>query len=1340
MVFIFLRLNRLTKIALPFFLLLSTVFSNANAQIALEDFNNAQFYTVKNGLPSSFTSDIAEDQFGFLWIATAKGIVRFDGKKFSDFSKLTNDKLDKIGFVNTLITDKSGEDLWLASDDGIFYSNTATINFQRIESLISSIPFPIEKIADIILDHQKIIWAAEFDQGLVRIDLEGNTHKRILFKNSTAEGNSKLNSITNISQDPIDNNILWLGTGAGLIRFNSLTNDYDIYVYQNHIEAAQNHIRNIHASKDEVLIGTWSEGVLFFDKSTREFRQPLKKRFPNYHRGIKGFHEDTDGTIWVTTVNGLMSYNSETRDITNIVPNNLDKDVLRGVSFVDSRGIIWYANNKGLLKYDPLPSQTKFIELESRSELSEPVIVNAIIKAENNLYVLGHAGLGLYKINLTDHSFKVIRLPYLNGNKKTGYSLRDMIEMEDGRFLILGSHKMVIFNPKTEEVVLSPLQIDHVYPSLQKVIKDRDNNYWVGARQGGVFCLNFQKNSIVNYREEFDIYEEGNHRWVNRLYLDSKNKLWLGKGSSSTIMNLNDLSIHNLDPVIQDSINSYTDVGGFLEDNKGRVWIAGYKQGLGYTDYENFAKGISHEIDGYYRGLYPLNDSIFWTIGDHLGQLNTNTLTHTKMNLRDTDNQYVFRGPVINSKHNEYIIGCNNGVLIYNSTQGEAHSELAVPYIQNVSSNGTILFNAREISRKNLQFKSGIQHLMIQVSALGFHKPDQINYQYTIGDDWIDIGVSNEINFTNLSSGDYAFQLRAVNSLGQVQENPVLYNLTIPTPWWATWTAYLLYGLAALIFAYWFYRFKLSKKLAVAESKRLIEMHQFKNSLYTNITHEFRTPLTVILGLTDSLKTRTSNLKTEDSKTSLQMIERNGENLLRLVNEMLDLSKLESGHMELQLAQTNVVPLLKYLAGSFSSLAEENELDLTIYSEIEHLVMDIDVTKLTSIISNVLSNAIKFTPALGQIIVHIKQYVHKSEDYLYIKIKDSGIGISEEEIPNIFQRFYQADISTTRINTGTGIGLALTKELVTLMNGSISLKSTLGKGSEFTIKIPVTQNAPVTPEIVLNKKESLVNANTPVITTEKSLIQNPKLPIALVIEDNMDVAHYLKTCLWEKYEVIHAVNGLVGIEMAFDHMPDVIISDVMMPEKNGFEVCKTLKLDERTDHIPIIILTAKVSTKDRLEGLSHGADAYLGKPFNKTELYTRLDQLLLVRKKLINKIHDGGYGSLVKKAATTPETRFLQKSIKLIHTEMDNSDFGPAELAKKLHLSESQVYRKIKAITHKSTAVFIRSVRLQKAKELIETTDKTISETAYEVGFNDPSWFSRAFKKEFGLAPSELVK
>lgn len=527
------------------------------------------------------------------------------------------------------------------------------------------------------------------------------------------------------------------------------------------------------------------------------------------------------------------------------------------------------------------------------------------------------------------------------------------------------------------------------------------------------------------------------------------------------------------------------------------------------------------------------------------------------------------------------------------------------------------------------------------------------------------------------------------------------------------------------------------KNLEIAHEK---ELGTVRSHFFTQVTHEFRTPLTVILGMVDNLKSNLKNIQFPKAERSLEMIRRNGKNLLRLVNEMLDMAKLESGVMELKLVQADIVPFIKYVCESFQSYAKESQINLTVYSEIDALKMDFDSDRLTAVISNLLSNALKFTNPDDKIIVHLRQLVEAEKKFLIIKVKDNGLGISEEAKPYIFDQFYQAGNTPSLRGEGTGIGLALTKEFVELMQGTIEVKSELGKGSEFIVKIPVSKIAGEVSDIyqpLEPQKSAPVETQT---LLEGIIEENTELPLALIIEDNTDVAYYLGTCLKGKYKTLHAPNGLAGIEMAFENIPDIIISDVMMPYKDGYEVCDTLKNDERTDHIPIILLTAKATREDRIMGLAFGADAYLSKPFNKPELFTRLDQLVLLRKKILDKFEKTGLGSFLKMRAENPETKFLQKIIKIIHQEISNHSFGSRHLARKLNLSESQIYRKLKAVTGKSTAIFIRSVRLQRAKELIQTTGKTISEIAYDVGFNDPSWFSRAFREEFGYAPSELYK
>jgi signal transduction histidine kinase/AraC-like DNA-binding protein len=550
---------------------------------------------------------------------------------------------------------------------------------------------------------------------------------------------------------------------------------------------------------------------------------------------------------------------------------------------------------------------------------------------------------------------------------------------------------------------------------------------------------------------------------------------------------------------------------------------------------------------------------------------------------------------------------------------------------------------------------------------------------------------------------------------------------------------FLAIGLLVLLSAMAY--FVISRRIAASERKRLYEINQLKNTLFTNITHEFRTPLTVIKGITGVIKSKLKSHQDNNLDESLEIIDRNSDGLLQLINQMLDLAKIESGSMDLNLAQVDIIPFTKYLSQSFHSLAEEKSIQFSVNCSLDHLDMDLDINKYTAIITNLLSNAIKFTPAKGEVIVEIEKQQINSANSIEIKVSDTGLGISKKEQLHVFDKFYQVDNTSSRTEKGTGIGLALVKEFVELMNGTISIESEQGKGSVFSVRIPITNNAVRSDGSEFINTSNISKSNVaPIVlkNNQSSNDVNKDLPLILIIEDNLDVAYYIKTCLQENYQILHAPNGAIGIKVALEKIPDVIISDVMMPEKDGFEVCERLKTSELTDHIPIIMLTAKATFEDRLKGLSRGADAYLTKPFEKAELLTRIDQLIILRKKMLSKFEKTGIERLLIKNVKNSESKFLEKIITVIHQNITNSDFGPEQLALNINFSESQLYRKLKATSGKSTVLFIRSIRLQKGRELIKTTDKTISEVAYDVGFNDPSYFSRAFKKEFGEAPSSL--
>ena len=601
--------------------------------------------------------------------------------------------------------------------------------------------------------------------------------------------------------------------------------------------------------------------------------------------------------------------------------------------------------------------------------------------------------------------------------------------------------------------------------------------------------------------------------------------------------------------------------------------------------------------------------------------------------------------------------------------------------------------------------------------------------------EWNETRENRSEQYPGLQPGNYLFELQAINNDGVPSEVVATYAFSIARPWYQRWWAYGLWFLILAGGVVLTYRFQLSRKLAREEAHRLQELDAFKSRFYANITHEFRTPITVILGMLETIETIN-----EDEPRALHaadMIRRNGTRLLTLVNELLDLEKLRHGKMDLQFVQMDIIPYVKYVCESYHSLTQSQRIDFVVDSEIDTLIMDVDSEKIAIILSNLISNAIKFTPENGTVTVRFRLVRESEKPFLILEVADTGIGLSVSDQKAVFERFYQSPANGEANKGGTGIGLTLTKELVEQMGGNIGLDSEPGKGSIFEVRLPVSRKAPIG-----NTYPLAPPAGQKEVTGGFEMSHVPDQaaadhPTVLIIEDSADVAAYLQQCLTGRYTLLYAPDGKQGTTLALEHIPDLIISDVMMPEMDGFAVCELLKNDERTNHIPIILLTARATVPDKVTGIRQGADAYMIKPFAKEELLARLDQLLALRAMLQRKYTTGLIGHPPDKPLPLdPGDAFLVRVEGIVFEHLEDDTFSGADLAQELHLSDSQTYRKLKALTGMSTAVYIRHVRLQRARTLLSTTQLTIAEIAFRTGFKSPGYFSQSFKEAFGESPT----
>ena len=566
---------------------------------------------------------------------------------------------------------------------------------------------------------------------------------------------------------------------------------------------------------------------------------------------------------------------------------------------------------------------------------------------------------------------------------------------------------------------------------------------------------------------------------------------------------------------------------------------------------------------------------------------------------------------------------------------------------------------------------------------------------------------------------------------------------------------YVVLGNVSFFFFGLAYRMKLLKE-EEHEAIRLKENQELKNRLYANITHEFRTPLTVIQGMAQQIESKSVQQDSSKLQQAIYLIKSNSNRLLKLVNSILDLAKLESGKMNLRLMYGDIIGFLRYTVQLFESYAGSNKIYLQFLTELGSLEMDYDKDKIQQIVSNLISNAIKFTPPGGKINFTIKKTEINQHPYMQLEVKDTGEGIAESELGSLFNRFFQAEGSKHK-SRGTGLGLALVNELVRLMDGKIEVESHVNQGTLFRITLPVRSTLQAE---VINKGNSLKPGESggedfpkyamDHITTEteenamhfrrsRPAMNENTNPILLVIDDNKDIVYYLSSLLENQYQIETAYNGTEGITLAQEIVPDIIISDLLMPGKDGYELCDTLKNDKRTSHIPIILLTAKSDITSKVSGLKVGADAYLSKPFDEDELQVQLENLLHQRKSLQEHYRNAIQNPLVTAEIPKPiEDAFLKKLNGIILEKLDDEDFGIYQMCRAMQMSRTQLHRKITALTGKSTSIYLRSMRLQKARKLLKNPEMNISQVAFAVGFSDPNYFTRTFTEEFGITPSSF--
>ncbi|PCJ66688.1 MAG: hypothetical protein COA58_04305 [Bacteroidetes bacterium] len=1304
------------------FLLFFSIFSYGQIEPCSPD--NRKIYTVENGLPSDYIGSITEDKFGFLWLCTQKGISRFDGSEFTNFINYidNNNKEIKIGATDAIWLDSLNDRIWFSGGNEMYSTSISNINIKNIKDQYPEIDFPKKRIQAFTLIKNNFLWISyDSEKGFVCFDLEKNKRKEFHFEYKNQEREYKLNRINVIKQDPVDKNILWLGSKGGLIRFNVSTEEYQIIHSESIISIADISVRMLFISETKVFIGTWAKGVLVYNKRSRDLIKITHKTpWVSLSTTTDFFQEDS--VLWITTTKGLIKYNLNKQEASHTYENKIEKGIINGVTFCDSRGIKWFVFAKTLLKFSPEEDVSiMYTRLKERNVFQPPLLSKRIIEHNGYYYLLGYNGYGIYKIDLQAETHEIIKIPPIALTNGSGYPTNDMIKMENGKFLILGGTKIVIFDPVTEKSTLSSLQVNIGLSSIQK---GEGGNYWLASRPGGLFKLNFKTGEITGFKKRMNAIQPENHWWMNLVYLDSKDKLWIAKGSRM-MYDIKKDRIYGLDPSLIQKY--YQDVTGIQEDGKGRIWMAGQSQGLGYMKYDSSGYTISHQFDGYFSGVYSYGDSLLWTIGGNgIGILNTNSLTHENLKIAVSLNSLSLMGPILPVSENKYIIGCKDGYAILSKRIKTENKERVVPYVLSVRAGGAEMYYGDIGEDKNIEFKSGTKHISIEVGALAFFQPHENTFFYKLQDRWIKMEKNRIINILKLPLGKSTLSLKICNAQGVCET--VEYVLEIRPFWYETRIAMILFFSLLMAIGYFIIHAFAKRNFLLKEADRLKKMDELKSKFYANITHEFKTPLTLISGPVEDLLSR-GNSFSDKERNSFGLIKRNASRLLNLVNQLLDLSKVQSNNVKINITYVEISDFITQLLDTFSFSVTKRKINLR--SDIDqNMVGWFDKDILETIISNLIQNAVKYTNKGGDIFV----FSEIVEEEFRFSVTNSNENIGKEDLGKVFTRFYQKEDSTE----GLGIGLSLVKELIELCNGTIEVALKNADEITFSCKIPITQ--------VNNNNDSIVNEH---LTRVLEKPQKKSIPVLLewkepltilLVDDNVDIRNYIKSFFPENCTIIEAQNGKEGVQKALEVIPDVIVSDVMMPIMDGLELCSILKNNKITSHIPIILLTAKTGDTNEIIGLKIGADAYITKPFNRTKLLVRVYKLIELRSKLQLLFSSEPDLFSIDLKISGPDEKFMKNVQNTLNMHLIDPDFNVEIFCKEVGMSRMQLHRKIKSLMGFSVTEFLRSERIKLSTKLLKESEMTINEVAYEVGFNTPSYFIKCFKEKKGMTPSEFRK
>ncbi|MEZ4953744.1 MAG: two-component regulator propeller domain-containing protein [Saprospiraceae bacterium] len=1388
--------------------LLLLVFFLVKIDLPAQNFAPARIAPV-TGLSEKNVNCITQDRQGFIWVGTRNGLNRFDGYQFKYYKNQQDNPLSlSNNTINAIAEDREGF-LWVATSNGLNSFDPSNNTFQQFhhddknpKSIASG------QVHSIFEDQEGNLW---FGASTMLDKLDRATGEFTHYQPPTAPpafaNDNAVMTITELGND------LFIGTwGEGIWRFHKQDQRFERVHLESEEQENLRWARRVWAAPSGELFATVNDILFKYDVDRALF---LKLPFPQYGKFnlTTAFHKiSTDQWLVGTSGMGLKVYNQDFSQ-SEEYPIESDSSLANynsvNVIFRDNCGLFWIGTRgNGLYTFDLDRKKFQGFDNEgSHSAYPQIKDITHVLETQSGEIWVANKNQGVFYLDSISH-----RLTHVT--QKQG--VPEELAISEAKVLFQDSKKriwigtwgygLVMWNPTGQQV----LQFTNDSSSerllsdnfITSICESKDGRIWVSTTNG-VSVIEPEGDKI--YRRF--LYKNGqpdglSHPRADVVFCGHDGQIWMGTsegGLNRYDANQDTFHYYLHDPNDPGTLGSNSVISLF-EDHTDHLWVGTYGGGLHRLDADHNSFSHFKEKDGLpsdiIMGITEGPAGILWVSTDK-GLSKFDTQNGTFSNYFEQDgllgNQFNERA-ICASKHTgEIYLGGIGGVSYFHPDS--IHTNPFVPPVV-ISSIKKYVTEGTQTYTVDIERTAEVDHITVPFSqntltfefaALNFRQPYKNQYAYKLeglGKNWSDLGTKREVTFGNLPSGKYTLWVKASNNDGIWNEQPISLKIYVLAPWYRTWWAYLIYTLAAAGLIFFMRKKELKEQqlqhqleLEQVEAEKLKEVDQLKSRFFTNISHEFRTPLTLILGQVESAKERINDMAVQ---SKLEMAFRNGKRLLQLINQLLDLSKLESGNMQLHTEQKDLLPFLKNLYYSFGSLAEQQKISLDFQCDRPSLPLFFDEIKLEKVFFNLLSNAIKFTPEGGKITLLVERADGRTSPpsppqggttvsanhkvlpfsrgispleggwgvnpfFVKITVRDTGIGIPADRLPFVFGRFYQVDSSRTKEQEGTGIGLALVKEFVELHHGQVSVESQIGVGTAFTVFLPFGEESgnakveQVKEDVLLDREKDFADIE-PIKTTTKNG-HSPKTAQLLIVEDNDDVRHYLRGNLEEAgYQVMEAINGEEGLSIAQEHLPDLILTDVMMPRMDGYEFSRRIRSDERTSHIPLIILTAKAEEKDKIEGLEIGVDDYLTKPFSSRELLTRVANLIRLRRQLRERFSTATVIRPTEVSPVSVDQKFLEKVLKTIEARLGDEQFAVEPLSEAVNMSVTHLNRKLNALIGQSAGNLIRSMRLQRAAELLTQNSGTVKEIAFEVGFNTPENFSRSFKKQFGAAPGEYQK